>query len=65
MKREKVKIKDRKVHHQSRRLSLRVSPYMYNILVDAAIDNNVTISDVIRATLNDKFLQSQKTKRKN
>ena len=65
MKREKVKIKDRKVHHQSRRLSLRISPYMYDILVDTAIDDNVTISDVIRATLNDRFLQSQKTKRKN
>jgi len=65
MKREKVKIKDRKVRHQSKRLNVRVSPYMYDILVDTAIDNNVTISDVIRATLNDKFLQSQKTKRKN
>jgi len=38
---------------------------MYDILVDTAKDSNVTISDVIRATLNDRFLQSQKTKRKN
>jgi len=65
MKKEKVKIMDRKVSHQSKKLNFRVSPYMYDILVDTAKDNDVTISDVIRATLNDRFLQSQKTKRKN
>jgi len=65
MKREKVKIMDRKVSHQSKKLNFRVSPYMYDILVDTAKDSNVTISDVIRATLNDRFLQSQKSKRKN
>ncbi len=65
MKREKVKIIDKRSSYQSKRLNVRVSPYIYDILVDTAIDNNVTISDVIRATLNDRFLQSQKTKRKN
>ncbi len=65
MKREEVKILDKKSMYQSKKLNVRVSPYMYDILVDTAIDNNVTISDVIRATLNDRFLQSQKTKRKN
>jgi len=65
MKREKVKIMDRKSSHQSKVLNVRVSPYMYDILVDTAKASNLTISDVIRATLNDRFLQSQKTKRKN
>jgi len=64
MKREKVKIIDKRSSHQSKKLNVRVSPYMYDILVDTAKDNNLTISDVIRAALNDKFLQSQKTKRK-
>lgn len=65
MKREKVKIIDKRSSYQSKKLNVRVSPYMYDILVDTAKNNNVTISDVIRATLNDRFLQSQKTKRKN
>jgi len=64
MKREEVKILDKKSMYQSKKLNVRVSPYMYDILVDTAKDNNLTISDVIRAALNDKFLQSQKTKRK-
>jgi len=38
---------------------------MYNVLVDVAKDNDVSISDVIRSTLNDRFMQSSKTKRKN
>jgi len=54
-----------KAVYQSKQLSLRVTSYMYNVLVDVAKDNNVSISDVIRSTLNDRFMQSQKTKRKN
>jgi len=54
-----------KAVYQSKQLSFRVTSYMYNVLVDVAKDNNVSISDVIRSTLNDRFMQSQKTKRKN
>jgi len=58
-----IKKISRKVTFQSKKLNFRVTSYMYNVLVDVAKDNNVTISDVIRATLNDRFMQSSKTKR--
>jgi len=60
-----IKKISRKVTFQSKKLNFRVTSYMYNVLVDVAKDNNVSISDVIRATLNDRFMQSSKTKRKN
>jgi len=54
-----------KAVYQSKKLNVRVTSYMYNVLMAVAKDNDVTMSDVIRSTLNERFMQSRKTKRGN
>ena len=54
-----------KAVYQSKRLNVRVTSYMYNMLMAVAKDSNVSMSDVIRSTLNDRFMQSRKFRKEN
>jgi len=60
-----MKIKDRTASYQTKNLNIRVNPNLYNVLETMAKDNNITVSDVVRASLNETIFQSQKLKRKN
>jgi len=60
-----MKIKDRTASYQTKNLNIRVNPNLYNVLETMAKNNNMTVSDVVRASLNEMIFQSRKTKRKN
>ena len=60
-----MKIKDRTASYQTKNLNIRVNPNLYNILETMAKDNDMTVSDVVRSSLNEMIFQSQKSKRKN
>jgi len=60
-----MKIKDRTASYQTKNLNIRVNPNLYNILETMAKDNNMTVSDIVRSSLNEMIFQSQKSKRKN
>jgi len=60
-----MKIKDRTASYQTKNLNIRVNPNLYNILETMANDNDMTVSDVVRSSLNEMIFQSQKSKRKN
>lgn len=65
MKNKTVKIKDRTAEIQSKNLNIRVSPYLYMMLEDMAKNNNLTVSDVVRSTLNERLMQGRKFRKKN
>lgn len=65
MKKKESRILDRKASNQLVKLNFRVSQYMSDLIRAIAKDNNVSMSDLIRSTLNERFMQSRKTKRKN
>jgi len=65
MKKKELRILDRKASNQLVKLNFRVSQYMSDLIRAIAKDNNVSMSDLIRSTLNERFMQSRKTKRKN
>jgi len=60
-----MKIKDRTASYQTKNLNIRVNPNLYNVLETMAKDNNITVSDIVRSSLNEMIFQSQKSKRKN
>ncbi len=65
MKIKELRILDTKASNQSIKLNFRVSRYMFDLLKATARDNNVSMSDVVRDTLNRRFMQSRKSKSKN
>jgi len=65
MKKKEIRILDRKASNQLVKLNFRVSQYMYDLIRATAKDNNVSMSDIVRSTLNERFMQSRKTKRGN
>ena len=65
MRKKELKILNRKASNQSVKLNFRVSWYMYDLLRATAKDNDMSMSDIVRDTLNRRFMQSRKTKRKN
>jgi len=65
MKKKESRILDRKASNQLVKLNFRVSQYMSDLIRAIAKDNNVSMSDLVRSTLNERFMQSRKTKRKN
>jgi len=60
-----MEIKDKTASYQTKNLNIRVNPNLYNALETMAKNNDVTVSDVVRASLNEMIFQSRKTKRKN
>jgi len=60
-----MEIKDKTASYQTKNLNIRVNPNLYNVLETMAKNNNMTVSDVVRASLNEMIFQSRKTKRKN
>jgi len=60
-----MKIKDRTASNQTKNINVRVSPYLYEAVDTIAKANDISISDYVRSTLNERLMQSQKTKRKN
>jgi len=60
-----MKIKDRTASYQTKNLNIRVNPNLYNALETMAEDNGMTVSDIVRSSLNEMIFQSQKSKRKN
>jgi len=65
VKNKTVKIKDRTAGIQSKNLNIRVSPYLYMMLEDMARNNNLTVSDIVRSTLNERLMQGRKFRREN
>jgi len=60
-----MKIKNRTATYQTKNINVRVNPILYNLLETMAKNNDITKSDLIRSILGERFMQSQKTKRKN
>jgi len=55
-----VKALDMKPTHKTRNLTLRVSPYIYNMLQDIARNNDITLSDVVRRAIEKTYMKSSK-----
>jgi len=60
-----MEIKDKTASYQTKNLNIRVNPNLYNVLETMAKNNDMTVSDIVRASLNEMIFQSRKTKRKN
>ena len=65
MKKNIKKIKDRTASFQTKNLNIRVNPNLYNVLETMAKDNDMTISDVVRSTLNERLMQGRKFRKEN
>ncbi len=55
-----IKTLDMKSIHKTRNLTVRVSPYIYNMLEDIAMSNDVTMSNVIRRAIEKTYMKSSK-----
>jgi len=55
-----IKALDMKSIHKTRNLTVRVSPYTYNMLEDMAKNNNLTISDIVRRAIEKTYMKSSK-----
>jgi len=55
-----TKALDMKPTYKTRNLTVRVSPYIYNMLEDIAMSNDVTMSNVIRRAIEKTYMKSSK-----
>jgi len=55
-----VKALDIKSTYKTRNLTLRVSPYIYNMLHDIAKNNDMTVSNVVRRAIEKTYMKSSK-----
>jgi len=46
--------------HKTRNLTVRVSPYIYNMLEDIARNNDITLSNVVRRAIEKTYMKSSK-----
>jgi len=60
-----MEIKDKSASYQTKNINIRVSPYLYEAIDTIAKANDISISDYVRSTLNERLMQSRKTKRGN
>jgi len=51
---------DMKPTYKTRNLTVRVSPYIYNMLEDIAKNNNITVSHVVRSAIEKTYMKSSK-----
>jgi len=56
----KSKTIDMKASYLTKNLGLRVSPYIYNMLEDIAMSNNMTMSNVVRRAIEKTYMKSSK-----
>jgi len=55
-----IKALDMKSIYKTRNLTVRVSPYTYNMLEDIARNNDITLSNVVRRAIEKTYMKSSK-----